>query len=95
MNNVTMQAMEAKKASLELALISSENKNNILNAIADALEQNIDDILFRNSIDVEAAQNIESSSAFIDRLTLTKDRISHDYGSPCPPYGKTNWISTM
>jgi glutamate-5-semialdehyde dehydrogenase len=72
---VIMQAMEAKKASLELALLSSENKNNILNAIANALEKNVEEILFRNSIDVESAQNVGLSNAFIDRLTLTKERI--------------------
>ena len=74
--NIIMQAMEAKQASLELSLLRSENKNNILNAIADALDANIDEILFRNSIDIEAAQNANLSAAFVDRLSLTKDRIT-------------------
>jgi len=72
---VVMQAMEAKKSSLKMSTISPEVKNNILNAIADTLEKNIEEILFRNSIDVEAAKNADISAAFIDRLTLTKPRI--------------------
>jgi glutamate-5-semialdehyde dehydrogenase len=72
---VIAQAAAARAASRELARLSSEQKNHILAAMADALVQHTSDILFHNEIDVEAAKDANLSAALIDRLTLTQQRI--------------------
>jgi len=72
---VTMKASAAKEASRALALMSAQQKNNMLAAMADALAQNRQEILFHNEIDVEAAKESGLSSALIDRLTLNEKRI--------------------
>ena len=64
----------AKKAAPELALLSTEQKNQALLAMADALEENIDTILNANAEDVDAARGV-ISDVMIDRLALTKARI--------------------
>lgn len=65
---------QAKAAKSVLAKLTSEQKNEALYAMADALIENTDDILKENSADIEAAKGI-ISDVMIDRLTLTKDRI--------------------
>jgi glutamate-5-semialdehyde dehydrogenase len=72
---IIRQALEAKSASYKLALLNDTQKNKILNAIADNLESNMDEILFKNEIDITAAKETELSNALIDRLTLTESRI--------------------
>lgn len=72
---VTGQAIQAAMAARKLAAISAEIKNNALRAMAEALVKSMDEILFRNGIDVEAAKEAKLSSALIDRLTLNKKRI--------------------
>jgi glutamate-5-semialdehyde dehydrogenase len=72
---VIRQALEAKSASYKLATLTDKEKNKILNAIADSLEKNIDEILFKNEIDTTAAEETELSNALIDRLTLNESRI--------------------
>ncbi len=64
----------AKKA---LSLFTNEKKNEILLNIADEIEKNIDDILFRNDIDVQAAKASHLSKAFVDRLKLNESRIKN------------------
>ena len=65
---------QAKAAKSVLAKLTSEQKNEALYAMADALIENTDDILKENSADIEAAKGI-ISDVMIDRLTLTKARI--------------------
>ena len=72
---VTMKASAAKEASRALSVMTSQQKNNMLAAMADALAQNVKEILFHNEIDVEAAKEAGLSSALIDRLTLNEKRI--------------------
>ncbi len=67
--------MAAKNASYKMAVISSVTKNNALNAIADALEKNTDEILAANKMDITAALDKGTRKAMIDRLTLTQERI--------------------
>ena len=64
----------AKVASRSLALLSTEQKNTALAAMADTLQYNADTILKANSIDVSAAKS-SLSSVMIDRLILNEDRI--------------------
>lgn len=66
--------IDAKNAVKDASLLTSEQKNNALLAMADALEENADIILAANAEDVEAAKN-KLTDVMIDRLSLSKDRI--------------------
>ena len=50
------KSVASKLASRKLAGLSSDQKNKILLAMADAITKQKDEILFRNEIDVEAAK---------------------------------------
>lgn len=65
----------AKHAALKLALLTTEEKNNALLRIADALVKRCDEIISQNKIDIQNARNKGISDAMLDRLTLTKKRI--------------------
>lgn len=65
---------QAKAAGSELAKLSSEDKNNALLAMADALEEKCSAILEENKKDVEAARG-KITDVMIDRLSLDKSRI--------------------
>lgn len=64
----------AKKAAPALAMLSSEDKNRALLAMADALESHMGEILCANEEDVRAARGV-ISDVMIDRLSLTEARI--------------------
>lgn len=64
-----------KEASAALAVISTENKNKILQAMADALRENCEKILKANAIDIENGRKSGMAEAFIDRLMLNSDRV--------------------
>lgn len=65
---------QAKAAKSELAKLSSEDKNNALLAMADALRENCAAILEENKKDVEAARG-KITDIMIDRLSLDEGRI--------------------
>lgn len=65
---------QAKAAKSELAKLSSEDKNNALLAMADALRENCAAILEENKKDVEAARG-KITDVMIDRLSLDEGRI--------------------
>lgn len=65
---------QAKAAKSELAKLGSEDKNNALLAIADALRENCAAILEENKKDVEAARG-KITDVMIDRLSLDEGRI--------------------
>lgn len=65
---------QAKAAKSELAKLGSEDKNNALLAMADALEENCRAILEENKKDVEAARG-KITDVMIDRLSLDESRI--------------------
>lgn len=65
-------ARDAKAAQRELALLSENEKNRIIVAMADAIEENTDRILAENAKDVENLKNTKME----DRLMLTRERIS-------------------
>ncbi|KAA0547829.1 glutamate-5-semialdehyde dehydrogenase [Bacillus sp. BGMRC 2118] len=75
-NKVEQQAMEAKKAAKILNLLSTEEKNKALLHVSNVLKQNADLILEANEIDLRKGKQANYSSALIDRLTLTRDRIN-------------------
>lgn len=65
---------QAKAAKSELAKLGSEDKNNALLAMADALLENCAAILEENKKDVEAARG-KITDVMIDRLSLDEGRI--------------------
>ena len=65
---------QAKAAKSELAKLGSEDKNNALLAMADALRENCAAILEENKKDVEAARG-KITDVMIDRLSLDEGRI--------------------
>ena len=65
----------AKSCAPALAKATTEQKNQALTAMADALEENQDSILQANRLDMTLAK-AHLSPAMLDRLALTKERIS-------------------
>lgn len=68
-------AQEARAAARVLALLSEDQKNNILTEIADQLAANISAVVDVNQEDVEEARKAEMSEQMVDRLILTEDRL--------------------
>jgi glutamate-5-semialdehyde dehydrogenase len=66
----------AKRASLALALASSEAKDAALAAGADMLSHRSEDILAANAADVERAEASGVSATVVDRLRLSRARIT-------------------
>lgn len=64
----------AKKAVRTMLTLTTEQKNEALLSMADALEENSDYILSENALDLEAAKG-KISDVMLDRLRLTDDRI--------------------
>lgn len=75
MSHLVEMGKRAKAASVVLAKLSTAEKNKVLIQSADALVASMKDILLANQADVEAAKEAGIKGAFIDRLTLTEDRI--------------------
>lgn len=65
----------AKNAAAALAITSTEDKNRILQAMANALRENCDKILEANAIDIENGRKNGMADSLIDRLMLNADRI--------------------
>jgi len=68
-------AAEARVASRALAAMSSDEKNAVLRAWADALESRTPEILRANASDVAVARTNDTPEALIDRLCLDEGRI--------------------
>ena len=66
--------IKAKNAKAELTAVSVEEINNALNAMAQALIDNTDNILEANAKDVEKSRGVVSD-VMIDRLSLSEERI--------------------
>ncbi|MGR6432771.1 glutamate-5-semialdehyde dehydrogenase [Rhizobium sp. PAMB 3174] len=66
----------AKAASRKVAIASTERKNQALLAMADALASASKDILAANAIDLQNAARNDLADSFVDRLTLTEERIA-------------------
>ena len=89
----------AKKASRELAKLTSRKKNTILESMAIALEESRELIKAENKKDLVAGKELGLSSSMIDRLELNDSRIDgminglHDVINLDDPVGKeiTSW----
>src|SRR5690349_15957044 len=73
---MTQLAQQARTASRELARLTTAEKNDCLQAMAAALEQNRDDIKKANARDMEAGVQMGLSPAMLDRLKLDDKRIA-------------------
>lgn len=73
---IANQAAAAKAASRIMAGISTEIKNAALLKMADALEENQDEIIAANAEDLKAAKENGTRLNMIDRLVLNPERIS-------------------
>ncbi|MBO8158707.1 glutamate-5-semialdehyde dehydrogenase [Thermosyntropha sp.] len=69
------QGKKARKAARFLATASTDIKNKALNAMADALEANQEEIIKNNRLDLEAGEKMGLTSAMLERLTLNPSRI--------------------
>lgn len=70
----TLEILEKASAAKRYMNLSTERKNQALLAMADALEENTNDILNANADDVAKAKSM-MNSVMIDRLTLDEKRI--------------------
>ncbi len=76
MDNPTLELCKAaKRASAEIAALTTDQKNDALAMMAQALLDNTDPILKANAEDVAAARGT-ISDVMIDRLSLSEDRIA-------------------
>jgi len=73
---IRLAASNAKKAAFQLASLTSEQKNGVLLAIADNLEQRAIGILDANNKDLKISKKLGLSAAMVDRLTLNLERIA-------------------
>lgn len=73
--NVEEQAKLAKHAAKTLSLLTTVEKNEALLKIADVLDESYETILKANKKDLDNGHKKGYDAAFIDRLTLTKERI--------------------
>jgi glutamate-5-semialdehyde dehydrogenase len=69
-------ATQAKRAAADLARANGAQKNAWLAQSADAIEQRTEEILQANDRDMEAATASAPGAAHLDRLRLTRDRLS-------------------
>ena len=76
MSNLVEMGKRAKAASVVLATLAAPMKNKALLASADALLAAKEEILAQNKADVDAALSNGIKGAFIDRLTLTEERLA-------------------
>jgi glutamate-5-semialdehyde dehydrogenase len=73
---VTDICAEAKIASRQLAVLETAIKDRALNAIADALDARVDEIVAANAKDLEAGRESGLDAALMDRLLLDADRLA-------------------
>ena len=67
----------ARTAQSQLAQANTEAKNQLLNAIADALDQHADDIAAANTLDMNQAETDGMDAGKLDRLKFDQQRITH------------------
>lgn len=76
MTNLEKQAALAKKAATRLYMISGDERNKALTAMADALISHSAEILAANEIDMKNAAQKGVRTTMLDRLKLTEQRIA-------------------
>lgn len=66
---------KANVVKYELQALSTEQKNNALSYIAEALKNQVDDILSANAIDIKNAEDKGMHPGLVDRLRLNTERV--------------------
>jgi glutamate-5-semialdehyde dehydrogenase len=74
--SVTERCVVARRAARVLAQLDRGAKDAALHAIADALEQRVDEILEANARDMEAGREVALTDALLDRLRLDEARVA-------------------
>ena len=69
------QGKNAKGTLTFMSQVTTEQKNNALNAVADALEKNVDVIIAANKIDLTDGKENGLNDGLLDRLMLNEERI--------------------
>ena len=88
----------ARAAAVSLARLSTDEKNAILGAVADALEARRAEVAAANAEDIKNAKAAGISPSMVDRLTLTDARFDSMVGgvrhvaSLPDPVGETIWV---
>ncbi len=77
----TQLGLDAREAGYQLATASSAIKNNMLTNLARLLREGTAEVLAANAEDIRAAEEQQLSSAMIDRLSLTPERLEALAGS--------------
>jgi len=75
MTQLKLIGKNSQKAKYELSKLKSNEKNNILNKVADELVKNTNTIIKENKLDIIKAKQSGVKESLIDRLLLTEDRI--------------------
>ncbi|GHH87294.1 gamma-glutamyl phosphate reductase [Streptomyces sulfonofaciens] len=75
MSPVAQAAYRSQAAAADLAPLPRATKDDVLLAIADALEVRTSEIVEANQLDVAASRKAGTSEAVIDRLALTPERV--------------------
>jgi len=75
MNTVIQIANAARNAQSAIGCASTDTKNRVLRTMAALLRSNTANLIQENSLDLQAAEEMNLSSAMVDRLRLTPSRI--------------------
>ena len=75
MNELIIKGKKAKEVSFILGNLSTAEKNKGLNAMADFLVNNKEEIINANKIDLQKAMEKGTSKSMLDRLALNEERI--------------------
>ena len=73
--SVRAAALQCKEAAVQVAALSTEAKNDLLLAMADALQAQSSTILAANALDMQAAREKGIGAAMLDRLALDEGRV--------------------
>lgn len=76
MSTIQQQALQCRDAAQSIAQLSSDAKNTLLRAMADALEADREAILAANARDMDAAAARGITGAMLDRLKLDDKRLA-------------------
>ena len=76
MSDITAMAVSAKKASIDMAVLSSDVKNKALEAVAEALLSNKDKIIEANSKDLSNAKEAELAGPLLKRLKYDETKLT-------------------
>src|SRR3954447_1785408 len=74
--SVAAVCADAKEASRALGRLDSATRGAALEAIAAALEARVEEIVEANASDLKAGEDAQLSSALMDRLKLTPERVA-------------------